>query len=305
MRGKAFAAALLATALLAPAGIADDVTASGTLETPVQLTLKTHSILYYVQLHAGASQETFSVQLTPPPFATKGGLPEGQSIDGPTDIALQGPGTIGDEVQTPSAITPCSSRTSALHGYATGVASVDVLLPPNANTVLAVRYDTGRRAPWVDSDFRLKFTLEPTLVGSYPADSPFAAGATLSAPMSLTTNGPTVSGRTGAHILLHTRPAQTGANPYAAKAIGGGQSVAISGRLLPGKAGRRIVLEWDRGGGALHTIASITTGAGGSFGPTSWRPVRPGTYELWASYPSQPGGLVADGTSCPLRFAVG
>ena len=30
----------------------------------------------------------------------------------------------------------------------------------------------------------------------------------------------------------------------------------------------------------------------------------PGTYELWASYPAQPGGLVADSTSCPLRFTV-
>ncbi|MGD0196596.1 MAG: hypothetical protein ABSC56_01635 [Solirubrobacteraceae bacterium] len=305
MRAKAIASALLAAALFAPASIADDLGASGTLETPVHLTLRTHFILYYLQLHTGASQEAFSVQMTPPPFATAGALPEGQSIDGPTDIALQGPGTIGDEVQAPSAIVPCSNRPSAFHGYATGVASVDVLLPADSNTVLAVRYNTGRRAPWVDSDFRLKFTLEPTLVGTYPAGSPFAGGATLTAPMSFTTAGPTVSGRTGAHILLSTSPRQSGANPYAPKAIGAGQSVTISGRLLPAQAGRRIVLQWDRGGGALHTIATVTTRAGGRFGPTSWRPAGRGTYELWASYPAQAGDLVADGTSCPLRFAAG
>ena len=91
----------------------------------------------------------------PPPFATAGGIDEGQSIDGPTAIALQGPGTLGQLVQSPSVLTACSSRQSAFHGYATGTASIDVLLPANSATTLAVRYDTGRRAPWVDSDFRL------------------------------------------------------------------------------------------------------------------------------------------------------
>jgi hypothetical protein len=301
----AAALATLALAALAPAGLADGVTVSGTLDTPVHLTLKTRHILYYLQLHAGPSQELFSVKLTPPPFATKGGLPEGASIDGPTDIALQGPGTIGDEVNQPSAIVPCSNRASAFHGYATATTSVDLLLPAGANTVLAVRYDTGRRAPWVDSDFRLTFTLEPSLVGTYPASSPFAAGATLTSPASYTTAGPRVSGTTGAHILLRTKPGHGAGGPYAPAKLGAGRSVQVSGSLLPALAGRRIVLEWARAGGALHTITSVTTRAGGRFGPVSWHPGGHGSYELWASYPAQPGGLVADGTSCPLRFSVG
>lgn len=106
-------------------------------------------------------------------------------------------------------------------------------------------------------------------------------------------------GRTGAHILLRTSPGQSTTNPYAPTAIGANSSVEISGRLLPGKAGRH------RGGRALHTIAAVTTGAGGRSGPTGWRPGGRGTYELWASYPAQPRGVVADSTSCPLRFAAG
>jgi hypothetical protein len=299
--GGALTLALLA--LLTAVSIAQ-VTVSGTLETPTHLTAKTRYILYYLQLHSGASEERFAVQMTPPPFATIGGLPEGQSVDGPTDIALQGPGTLGSSVQAPSTIVPCSSRTSAFHGYATGVASVDVLLPPNSATVLAVRYDTGRRAPWVDSDFKLAFTIEPTLVGTYPATSPFAAGATVTSASSVTTAGPLVSGPTGAHILLATKPRQAGSDPYAPTAIKAGGTVEVGGRLLPGKAGRRIVLQWSRGG-ALHTIAVLHTTASGHLPETAWRPGASGTYELWASYPKQPGGLLADSTSCPLRFAVG
>jgi hypothetical protein len=160
------------------------------------------------------------------------------------------------------------------------------------------------RAPWVDSDFRLTFTLEPFLVGTYPSSSPFAAGATMTSPLSYTTTGPLISGRTGAHILLRTTPHQGGTDPYAAKSLAAGGSVRVSGSLVPEQPGRRIVLQWARGGGALHTITTVTTGAGGRFGPVSWRPAAHGTYELWASYPSQAGGLVADGTSCPLRFSV-
>jgi hypothetical protein len=295
----------LAASALALTPVLGEVTVAGTLETPTHLTLKTTYILYYLQLRSGSAEQRFAVQLTPPAFATAGGLPEGQSIDGPTDIALQGPGTIGDMVQQPSAITPCSSRTARYHGYATGVASVDVLLPPDSNTTLAVRYDTGRRAPWSDSDFRLTFTIEPYLVGTYPAGSAFAGGATVTTASSVTTAGPVVSGRTGAHILLKTSPAEPQGEPYGPRTVSGGSAIEVSGRLLPAAAGRRIVLQWDRGGGALHTLATVHTSAGGRFGPTRWRPGGAGTYELWASYPAQSGGLVADATSCPLRFSVG
>jgi hypothetical protein len=257
----------------------------------------TPDVLYYLQMHSGATQELFSVQMTPPPFATMGGGDLGSSLDGPTAVALQGPGTLGNLVQAPDVITPCSDRPSAFHGYATGAASVDVLLPPNSATTLAVRYDTGRRAPWIDSDFKLTFTVAAQLVGTYPAGSPFTGTPTVTTPVTMTTTGPTVAGRIGAHILLDT-------TPRAPARIAPGAGIAISGRILPGRSGRRIVLEWARSGGALTTLSATRTRAGGRFTAPRWRPAKPGSYELWASYPSQPGGLVADTTSCPLRFTV-
>jgi hypothetical protein len=303
--GTASVALCALGAVLAPATSAD-LTVSGTLFTPKTVTASTHFILYYLQMHSSTtSEELFSVRMTPPPIATGGGSDQGKSIDGPTDIALQGPGTLGDTVQSPSVITPCSPRESAFHGYATGTASVDVLLPPDSATTLAVRYDTGRRAPWVDSDFKLRFTVQTQLVGTYPAGSPFAATPTVTTPMTITTAGPTVGGRTGVHILLSTNPRGTPGAPYSPREISRSQRVAISGRTLPAVADRLIVLQWAHGDGTLHPLEQVRTDAGGRFTAAPWSPGAPGTYDLWASYPRQPGGLAADTTSCPVRFTVG
>jgi hypothetical protein len=299
----ASALALAVGAVIAPISSAD-LSLSGTLFAPTKVDASTRYVLYYLQMHSTATAELFSVKMTPPPFATVGGISEGESINGPTAIALQGPGTLGDLVQTPSVIIPCSPRESAFHGYATGLASVDVLLPPNSGTTLAVRYAIGRRAPWVDSDFRLKFTVQGHLVGSYPPGSPFAATPTVASPVTMTTAGPVVEGRTGAHILLSTTPQGTPGAPYAPRTIARHQAVAIGGRLLPADGGRRIVLQWARGSGALRTLTTVRTDSRGGFTARAWRPGAPGTYELWASYPTQPGGLVRDTTSCPLRFTV-
>lgn len=306
IRGRRLGAVIaLVTAVGAMAAPASaDLTLNGTLYTPLKLDASTHYILYYLQMHSAATPELFSVTMTPPPFATVGDVDEGLSIDGPTDIALQGPGTLGDIVQSPSVLTACSSRESAFHGYATGAASVDVMLPANSATTLAVRYDTGRRAPWVDSDFKLRFTVQGRLVGTYAPGSPLAGSPTVTSPMTLTTAGPIVDGTTGAHILLSTTPQGTPGAPFAPRVIGRRQAIAIGGRLLPADGGREIVLQWSRGDGPLRTLATVRTTAGGHFTARAWQPGGPGTYDLWASYPNQPGGLVSDSTSCPLRFTV-
>ena len=64
------------------------------------------------------------------------------------------------------------------------------------------------------------------------------------------------------------------------------------------------MLQWSRGNGTLRTLTTVYTDPRGGFRMRAWRPGAPGTYELWASYPAQPGGLAADTTSCPLRFTV-
>jgi hypothetical protein len=112
-----------------------------------------------------------------------------------------------------------------------------------------------------------------------------------------------VAGTAGAHILLSTTPAGT-LGSHAPRSLAAGQSVSVSGQLLPADTGRRIDLQWSRNDGPLHHLASVQTLAGGLLPATGWRPQGRGTFSLWASYPAQPGGLIADSTSCPLRFSV-
>jgi hypothetical protein len=278
-----------------------DVSLTGTLVTPTRLDASTRSILYYLQMRSGDAEERFSVRFTPPAFATRGGADEGQSIDGPRAIALQGPGTIGQQTQDPRFIPACSSDDTAFHGYATGAASVDVLLPPQSTTTLAVRYATGRRAPWVDGDYRLAFTAQPSLVGSYDAASPFAAGPTLSHPFTARTVGPVVSGRSGAHLLLSTSPAGVRGDTRSPRTVSRRAPIRVTGRLLPARRGRTVLLQAGRAGSRPRTVAKVRTDKHGAFRAV-WRLGTPGTYELWARYPTQPGGLTADRTSCPLRF---
>jgi hypothetical protein len=299
---RALLVALLASLAAAPAATAD-VTVSGTLTTPDRLTAATDQVLYYLQLHAGATEERFSVRLTPPAFATSGGRDEGETVDGPLAVALQGPGTLGEQVVDGRFAAPCSAGADRLHGYATGAATVDVLLPPNAGTTLAVRYRTGRSRPWVDTDARLTFAVRPALAGTYTAPSPFAAGPTAVTPRTVRTAGPAVGGRLAAHVVLGSSPAGTvGPVDRAAKRIGRRTGVRVTGRVLPAVADRRVVLTWTRNGGAAHALATVRTDRRGRFAAPRWAPGRSGDYEVWARYPTQAGSLAGDGTSCPVRF---
>ncbi|MBJ7328702.1 MAG: hypothetical protein JHC95_02325 [Solirubrobacteraceae bacterium] len=295
---------LVLLSLLYPASSLAAPTVFGTKVTPRTVDAETRQILYYLDLRSGDQAEAFSVRFIAPKFATRGGRAEGESIDGPRATRLQGPGELGQLIQDPRFSQPCSDRDAAFHGYATGPASVDVSLPPNSGTTLAVRYLTGRRAPWVDSDYRLRFVVEPKLVGRYLAGSPFfGKAASPFGSQTRTSPGPTIKGRTGAHILLSSRPRGTWGGASSPRKVRSGAAVRVSGRILPGLSGKRIDLQARRAGGALRTFESVRTGRNGAFRAT-WRPSGRGTQEVWARYPTQPGELRADTTSCPLRFLV-
>ncbi len=296
--------AVIAVALIGAPAVAAAPTVNGTKTTPTKVDARTKQILYYLDLSSGPQEEAFSVRFLPPRFATKGGRAEGESIDGPRKIALQGPGQLGQLIQDPRFDQPCSDRDAAFHGYATGPASVDVILPPNASTTLAVRYLTGRRAPWADGDYRLRFVVEPKLVGTYALGSPFFGRQIAPfAQRTRRTAGPKPEGRLGAHILLSTSPSGTYGEARSPRRIRQGQRVRISGRLLPGARGRRIDLQVRAAGGTLRTLTSVRTDSRGRFQAT-WSPRTSGVQEIWARYPTQAGDLAADSTSCPLRFSV-
>lgn len=267
-------------------------------------------VIYYLDLHAGLTDERFSVRLQPGSFARNGGRDEGQSVDGPLQFGLSGPGTVGEVVTDPAFATPCSDRDAAFHGYATGSASVDVYLPAGANSTLAIRYKTGRRAPWVDTDLRLRFAFEQRLVGTYDASSPLLGAATSvegANTQNITREVPVVSSgkgrKIGAHLILSTTPKGTYGDDGSTKArtVRAGSTIRVSGRLLPELSGKRVVLQWRKPGKGLRTAAAVRTTKGGRFTSSLKLPGK-GGYELWASYPKQPGPLTSDTTSCPIRF---
>lgn len=298
------AACALVGLFLAPAASAE-VRITGTNVSAATLGAGDRSVIYYLDLrNDGNGEAAFSVRMTPPAFATRGGRDEGESIDGPRQLALQGAGRLGQLVQDPKFAQPCSDRDSAFHGYSTGPASVDMLLPAGSATTLAVRYATGRRAPWADTDFRLRFTVQPRLVGTYELGQPFfGLAATVTTPSQITTTGPRPGGKLAAHLLLATSPQGTWGEARAPRRVRRGQRVAISGRVLPAVARKRVVLQARRPGGALRTLATVRTDTRGRF-RGSWTAAGSGTVELWARYPTQSGDLRADGTSCPLRLRV-
>lgn len=307
MARRALSGAVLAACvavLSAPAAHAQ-VKITGTNASTKTLESGDKRVIYYLDLrNDGLTEAAFSVRMTAPRFATRGGHDEGQSLDGPRQLALQGPGTMGQLVQDPSFDEPCSDRDSAFHGYATGPASVDLLLPPGAATTLAVRYATGRRTPWEDTDFRLRFTVQPKLLGEYDFGQPFfGRAATVTATTRKTTEKPEPGGKLAAHILLKTSPKGTWGETKTARSVKRGTRVKISGRVLPAVKRKKVVLQERRSGGKLRTIETVRTDSKGRF-KGSWKASRKGTVEFWARYPTQSGDLRADSTSCPIRIRV-
>lgn len=273
----------------------------------------TTDVIYYLDLHAGPTDQRFNISLTPGQFATAGKFFEGASVDGPMQFTLYGPGEIGVTNSGSGVLAACSER-ERFHGYAPGTGSADVFLPAGADTIFAVRYSMGRLAPWADTDLRLGFKFNARIAPGYPAGSVFAGGPATSVDGIKTTGRtvpvPVVGGkgkaaRIGAHLILETTPAgrwgQFEGKPRAIKRTG---SVRVRGRLVPAIAGEQVKLQWSRSGGrGLRTAATVRTGKQGRFTATL-RPPGTGVRELWADYPSQPGALRPDGTSCPLVYRV-
>lgn len=302
--GRAVIVALALAGVL-PTAASAQVRITGTKASAATLGAGDRSVIYYLDLRNDSDvDQAFSVRMTPSRFATRGGRDEGQSIDGPRQLALQGQGRLGQLVQDPKFAQPCSDRDSAFHGYTTGPASVDMQLPARAATTLAVRYATGRRAPWADTDFRLRFTVQPRLVGTYELGQPFSGlAATVTASARIATKGPRPGGKLAAHVLLSSSPQGTWGEARPPRPVRRGQIVTLSGRLLPAAARKRVVLQMRRPRGALRTISTVRTDTRGRF-RGRWKAAGNGTIELWARYPRQSGDLRADGTSCPIRFRV-
>lgn len=305
----AAAAAVLAGCALP--GAAHGALVVGALRSPDVANASTKEIIYYFDLRAGESDERFSLHLTPPSFATIGGETEGQSLDGPVQVVMQiGPGTVGQVSVEPSFASVCSSRLSAFHGYSTGIATIDLALPANSSNRLAVRYVTGRRAPWIDTNYGLRFSTSNDLVGTYAAPSPLAGGPTRENQSQTLVKTPAIAvapvgkAKIGAHLIVNATPKGGAGEEDTPRTVKRGSSVLVNGRLLPASKGKRVQLQWATVGGQPRTAKTVTTREGGRFTTRLPVPNATGVRELWAAYPTQPGKLTSDSTSCPITYKL-
>jgi hypothetical protein len=304
LKAAGFAAAIALVAA-GPAGASPSFT--GTLETPEAFSWpSTTSLTYYLRMAAGPSDEVFSVRLTPPRYGVRSPIDEGESIDGPRAVALQGPGVIGQIETEPRFIEPCSAFRDRTPGYATGAETVDVFLPANSNTTLAARYAAGATAPRAATDYRLRFTALPRLTGDYGVGSPFAGRTpSFTRPISLTTSPIRIEGRTAVKVILATSP-RAGAGPGAQPGtVPVHHRVTIFGRLLPARRGLRVEIGEvaGRAEGRLRRVARVMTDARGRFRYRGWRPSAIGLHEVWAHAPAQ-GDVAESWVSCPRRLRV-
>jgi hypothetical protein len=215
---------------------------------------------------------------------------------------LEGAGRVVD--YEPPLSVAIAGRTPCQRGYAeTSAAVITLELPANARSRLVARAETGRAAPWPDTDYRLAFAVA---VGSPPGKSVTVRPAE-----------PDVTGRRGTRVRFQLLP---GLRP------GRGRPVRVSGSITPAAVGASITV-WHAAvrqptGGALYIegpdfprdyeaprrLGTVTTDTRGRFVSPAWQPRRRkgtygGDYAVWATYRPAARNRVAERT-CPLFLTV-
>jgi len=215
---------------------------------------------------------------------------------------LEGAGRVVD--YEPPVSVAVAGRTPCQRGYAeTSAAVVTLELPANSRSTLVARAETGRAAPWPDTDYRLTFAVA---VGAPPGKS-----VTVRPPE------PEVTGRRGTRVRIQLLP---GPRPR------GGRPVRVSGTIAPAAVGASITL-WraavrQPAGGAIYVegpdfprdyeaprrLAAVATDTRGRFVSPAWQPRRRkgiygGDYAVWATYRPGARSRVPERT-CPLFLSV-
>jgi hypothetical protein len=272
----------------------------------------TQEILYRLELTTGSTPQQVRVALrlpvyargggTPPRTAAPGAAPVGspvQLLDRPT---LEGTGRI--VAFDPPLSVAVAGRTPCLRGYPeTSPAVVTLDLPAKAQATLVARVETGRAAPWPDTDYRLAFAV--------------AVGTPAGRSVIVRSPAPELTGRRGTRIRMHVRP---GRRPSA------GQPVRIGGSLSPAVAGARLTL-WHAAvrqpaNGAIYVegpdfprdyehprrLGSVVADTRGQFLSNAWVPLRRrgiygGDYAVWATYRPAAPQQVRERT-CPLLLSI-
>ena len=272
----------------------------------------TQEIVYRLELTTGSAPQRVRVAVQPPIFAAGGGPPPRTAAPGVKPVGspiqllerpvLEGGGRIVD--YEPPLSAAIAGRTPCQRGYAeTSAAVVTLELPANTRSTLVARAETGRAAPWPDTDYRLTFAVT---VGAPPAKSVTVRPAK-----------PEVTGRRGTRVRIQLLP---GLRPTR------GHPVRVSGTIAPAAVGASITL-WHAAvrqpaGGALYVegpdfprdyetprrLGTVATDTRGRFVSPAWLPRRRkgvygGDYAVWATYRPSTRGRVPERT-CPLFLSV-
>lgn len=249
---------------------------------------------YELRITAGAQDQRFALQVSPPRFPGEGALFEGPSI-----FRLEGAGRTGYSI-VDNVIPACTPSFRAIHGVELQSRTVDLTVPANTQSVLRVRFPVATHdAPWVNTDLRPKFTVTPKLVEPVE-DGP----TTISAPFALQVPRPRVIGPRGVEIRLATTPVTEPFLSASPPSFTRRQVFRVSGTTSPPlrRQVMRLRAVTPTSKGQLATVARVRTDTRGRF-VYRWRPRRKGTYQLSAFYRSQQRGL-ADDRTCPRSFRL-
>jgi hypothetical protein len=252
------------------------------------------TLTYRLKMTTDLSAERFSVRVVPSVFA-EGGTPI--AINHLSDVSFTGPGQVG-MVRTEEALLVCARN----RAYGPKSLTFDVSLPPLSTTVLSARFESGRVAPFADTDYRVRFTASPTMVSG--------EAGTLDREETFFTPAPRRTGKTGVRIQLRSTPAAFDSRDLSTQNRGKlrrGQRVVFRGTTYPVLRNHRIVLQYRQFGARtraqrMRNLPAVKTDNRGRFRAT-WRPRVAGGYHFWALSAPTPQ-LVADRTGCPLIYRV-
>jgi hypothetical protein len=287
----ALAAALVAAATLAaPAGARVFFSASMT-PGPVHYP-GTRTLEYRLEIRTTTRAQHLTIELQAPGWGLTG--PAGSPVRLLGRPRLDGAG----ELVAFHQIAFGGAAQMCVRGYATASPYVEVTLPENATTTLVATYETGRAAPFPDTDYRVTFVARglagrmPEVVEARPPR-------------------PALAGKTGVRLSLRTNPARPRR----------GQMVAVVGRATPALAGDAVHLVAARGrkGPAERVffegpsyprdyepprpLGDVRVNEGGRFAFGGWELSGRHYFAVQAVYRSRRPDVVSD-RSCPLQLWV-
>jgi hypothetical protein len=280
----ALAALALGSVCAAPAAAALRLT-PGTV-TPASISFpRPAPLVYTLQLTAVGQNETFRLEVAPPPFGS-GEFPGGMALDfaGP-EPTLDGPAVVTGRASRIAGTPICGT-----HGFPGAGRAWDVRVPAGTTSTLSLALKAARFSPWPTTSYDVTFRAQPRLVAG--------VRGTLAAAQEVTVDGPAATGRRGVQIALRTRPATTHPALSTKTRVRPGRRIALRGTTRPALAGHHVSL-WVSSDDGFRFARRLPTDGRGRF--RAELRARPGLAFLVRS--PRVGNLDADHT-CPLGFDV-